>query len=155
MGFFSRLFGGHASDATKGTRPQPSRTLVNQYGALLERSGGLICSEGLLPASKEEIKVALIVAASAAKSTGSILPQVLEHFCIAYASLANFVAPADAKIASQFSNLVKAGANMEANDERLLDVVEGLTNYQAVEIQQRSNEEFARLVKEFDAAVGR
>ena len=53
-------------------------------------------------------------------------------------------------------NLVKASANVrDANDERLLEITEGLEDSRAIEIQQQSNEEFALLVKEFDAAVGR
>ena len=63
------------------------------------------------------------------------------------ASLA-LVDPADAEIASQFWNLVKAGATISETGE-------GVAGSRAREIQQRSDDEFARLVKEFDEAIGR
>ena len=135
---------------------EAAQTLVNQYGMVLERHGEPISSDELLPASKQDIKLALITVARAARSAGQLSPDVLEQFCVGYASLANFVAPAEADVARHFFSVVKSGAGIaDPNDQRLLEVAEALKDSRAIEIQRRSNEEFARLAKEFDAALGR
>jgi hypothetical protein len=49
---------------------------------------------------------------------------------------------------------VQAGTEIkDPNDARLLEITQGLKDNRAIEIQQRSRDEFARLIQEFDAAV--
>ena len=133
---------------------EETQTLVNLYGAVLERCGDLVCSEELLPRPKEEVKAALVVVARAGRDSGELSPQALEHFRVAYASLASFMAPADAEVVREFSNVIKAvGKISDANDERVAGIAEAVSDSRASEIVQRSNEEFAQLIKEFDAAA--
>ena len=128
--------------------------LVNDYGAVLERTGGLIVSEELLPAAKEEIKHALIPVERGTKASGQISAEVMEQFRVAYASLADFVSHEEAEIMKRFYSLVQAGTEIkEPSDARLLEIAEALKDKRVIEIQQRSHDEFARLIQEFDAAV--
>ena len=133
---------------------EKAQTLVKLYGAVLERCGEVVCSEELLPRAKEEIKAALVVVARAGRDSGELPPQALEQFRVAYASLATFMAPADAEVVRQFSNAIKAvGKISDASDERVAGLAEAVSGSRASEIVQRSNEEFAQLIKEFDAAA--
>ena len=129
--------------------------LVNDYGALLELRGGFIVSEELLPAAKQEIKHALIAVGRGAKaSSGQISAEMMEQFRVAYASLADFVSYEEAEIMKRFYSLVQAGTEIkEPSDARPLEIAEGLKDKRVIEIQQRSHDEFARLIQEFDAAV--
>jgi hypothetical protein len=131
--------------------------LVGEYGLLLQRSGGSISSEQLLPASREKIKATLVIMGKYAKVAGGNGPQVLAKMRASYASLADFVAPADAAIASQYADLLKAGASIDEGsdrDERIRQLAARWANAgPALEIKERSTNEFTRLLKEFDAAV--
>jgi hypothetical protein len=128
--------------------------LVNNYGAILERRSGLIVSAELLPASKQEIKQALIAVARTARASGHISAEMMEHFRVGYASLADFVSHEEAEIMKRFNSLVQAGTEIkDPSDAHLLEIAEGLKDNRAIEIQQRSRDEFARLIQEFDAAV--
>jgi hypothetical protein len=128
--------------------------LVNNYGAILERMSRLIVSAELLPASREEIKQALITVARTARASGHISAEMMEHFRVGYASLADFVSHEEAEIMERFYSLVQAGTEIkDPSDARFLKIAEGLTDNRAIGIQQRSCDEFARLIQEFDAAV--
>jgi len=128
--------------------------LVNNYGAILECEKGLIVSAELIPASKQEIKQALIAVARTARASGRISAEMMEHFRVGYASLADFVSPEEAEIMKRFNSLVQAGKEIkDPSDARLLEIAEGLKDNRAIAIQQRSRDEFARLIQEFDTAV--
>jgi hypothetical protein len=128
--------------------------LVNDYGVVLQRCGGHIVSEELLPAPKQEIKNTLIAVALGIKSTGNISPETMEHLRGGYAFLADFVSQEEAEIMSCFDGLVQAGSDIkDPSDPRLLEIAQGLNDKRAFEIQQRSQDEFIRLIQEFNAAV--
>jgi len=126
------------------------QTLVNRYGGVLETCRDMLCSEEQLPASKPAIKAALIAAARASLAASPGNPGAIEPLRVGYASLANFVAPEHARISSAFDQATRLA---EREPERIQDVAAALVDSKALEIQQRSNDEFRQLIKEFDAAV--
>lgn len=133
-----------------------ANNLVNKYSELLSDNSQIIFSEETLPASKEDIKLAIIQVVQAAKSLGQMTPQLLEHFIVAYASLANFVAPEDAEIARLYYKLTEEITDERKNsDEYIKNIANRLKDLPYTEILRRSNEEFNQLLKESETAIGR
>lgn len=130
------------------------KKVVNEYGAILEVGAGLIVSEELLPASKQEIKQALISIARAEGATAHASAEMMEHLRVGYALLADFVSHEEAEIVKRFHGVLQTVADIKApSDTRAIEIAEGLKDNRAIEIQKRSRDEFIRLTKEFDAAV--
>lgn len=130
-----------------------AQDLVNKYGAVLEHSKTLIRSEAALPASKEQIKNALVALARHAKISG-FSPEALEALRVGYASLADFVSERDAEAVNKFDNLTGAAAT-RLDDARLRELAAQVaeSGAGAVEVTSHSTDEFARLTAEFDERV--
>ena len=130
-----------------------AQELVNKYGAILEHSKTIIRSEAVLPASKEQIRDALVALARHAKASGAS-PEALEPLRVGYASLADFVSERDADAATTFDSLATAGA-VELDDTELRQLAGKIaaSGAGALDVQRRSTEEFARLTAEFDGRV--
>jgi len=130
---------------------QRAEVLVSAYGAVLERCQSVLCSEELLPAPKAEIKAALIAAARASRSAGQ--GAAVEHLRVGYASLSNFVPAAEAHSSTRLDQLVTAHDG--ASPEELVRLARQITSLPESSASARSTEEFAQLVREFDAALAR
>jgi hypothetical protein len=121
--------------------------LVNAYGAALERAGSVIASEALLPAPKDDIKGALLYAASEARASGQL--KRVERLRIGYASLANFVPAAESAPVASFDEIVADAAG--ATGPEVVAVAEKLAALPpTTETIERTSAEYARLTKEFD-----
>lgn len=130
-----------------------AQEIVNKYGAVLEHSKTITHSEAVLPASKEQIKDALVVLARHAKASGAS-PEALEPLRVGYASLADFVSEHDADAATTFDSLATAGA-AELNDAQLRELAGKIaaSDAGALDVKRESTKEFARLTAEFDERV--
>ena len=128
--------------------------LVNDYGAILatlKTSEGFI-SVDRLPASKPEIKQALIAVARVAKSRGDSIEELHKG----YMFLAHFVSSEETEIMNRFNELVRAGGAKDASNSRMVEIIQEMTkNKRHMEIQQRTSDEFSRLFREFEAEVAK
>ena len=128
--------------------------LVNDYGAILamlKTSEGFI-SVDRLPASKPEIKQALIAVARVAKSRGDSIEELHKG----YMFLAYFVSREEAEIMNRFNELVRAAAAKDARNSCIAEIIQEMTkNKRHMEIQQRTSDEFSRLFREFEAGVAK
>jgi len=128
--------------------------LVNDYGSILEMletSGGFI-SEDRLPATKPEIKQALIAMALVAKSRGDSI----DLFHKGYMFLAHFVSHEETEMMNRFNELVRAGAAKDASSSRIAEIMQEMAkNKGHMEIYQRITDEFSRLFREFEAEVAK
>jgi hypothetical protein len=128
--------------------------LVNDYGAVLaglKSTGGFISVERL-PASKLEIKHALIAAARVAQYTGDI--SSVDSLHKGYAFLAYFVSHEEAETMNRFNGLIQAGVEKDVSDARIAEIAKEMSkDNQHSKIAQRSVEEFNLLFREFDAEI--
>jgi hypothetical protein len=147
----AQLFQG---DRARARQSWEAKNLVFLYGAILERKRELIISEELLPTSKQEIKQALIAVARAARSTGHISAEMMEHLRTGYACLADFVSHEEAEIMKHYYSLMQTGTEMkDSSDARVLEIAKELADHRYVEIQRRVYGEFVRLMQEYNAAI--
>jgi len=130
-----------------------AQELVNKYGSVLEHSKTVTRSEAVLPATKEQIKGALVALARHAKGSGAT-PETLEPLRVGYASLADFVSEREAEAASTFDNLTAAGA-ADLDDTKLRELAAKIaeSGTGALDVKRQTTEEFARLTAEFDERV--
>lgn len=130
-----------------------AQELVNRYGAVLEHSKSFTRPEAVLPATKQQIKDALVAIARQAK-TSCASPETLEPLRVGYASLADFVCDRDAKAANTFDNLTSGNA-AELDDTKLRELAAKIaeSGVGALEVKRQSTDEFARLTAEFDERV--
>jgi hypothetical protein len=128
--------------------------LINDYGAILamlKTSGGFI-SVDRLPASKPEIKRALIAVARVAKSRGDSIEELHKG----YMFLAYFVSREEAEIMKRFNELARASLGKDASNSRIAEIIQEMAkNNRHMEIQQRTSDEFSRLFREFEAEVAK
>jgi hypothetical protein len=127
--------------------------LVGDYGTILEHNREPILSEDLLPASKQEIKQALIAFARDLISRGYASGvDIVRTNC---ACLATFVPREEAEIVKRFHSLTQSGTEIkDSRDVRNFDeIVKEIADSRAIEIMRRSLNEFDRLLQEFDAAT--
>jgi hypothetical protein len=127
--------------------------LVISYGAILKalEADKKFISEDQLPASKLEIKQALITVARVAKSKGNISD--LDALHKAYMFLAYFVPQQEVEIMDRFYNVLEKD---DTSNERIADKIKEIskdTRYR--EIEKRTSEEFTRLYQEFDGEIAR
>jgi hypothetical protein len=130
-----------------------AQDLVNNYGAILENKENVTTSEAALPASKQQIKDALVALARHAKASGGSR-ESLEPLRVGYASLADFVSERDANSATTFENLTKAPVG-ELDDANLRELAGKIaaSGAGAAGVTRRTTEEFVRLTAEFDERV--
>lgn len=130
-----------------------AQRLVNNYGAVLEHSRTVTRSEAELPATKEQIKDALVALARHSKASGAAT-ETLEPLRVGYASLADFVSERDADAANTFDSLASAGA-ADLDDTTFRELVAKIAESGpgALDVTRQSTEEFARLIVEFDDRV--
>ena len=126
--------------------------LVNDYGAIramLKTSEGFI-SVDRLPASKPEIKQALIAVARVAKSRGDSIEELHKG----YMFLAHFVSREEVEIIKRFNELAQASLAKDASNSRIAGIIQDMAkNKRHMEIRQRTSDEFSRLFREFEAEV--
>lgn len=127
-----------------------AQELVSKYGALLANPQSFIVSADQLPASKEQIKAALMKLARHAKATG-IPADSIEPLRIGYASLANFVSSENANIVNVFETHMKTSIQSGAKDSGLLEIAES----KYPDVLHRANEEYVQLGIEFDDLIQR
>ncbi len=147
---------GHAAASSSdpsGAALLGAQELVNEYGAVLEHSQTVTLSEAVLPATKEQIKEALVALARHSQASGSS-PETLEPLRVGYASLADFVSERDAESANTFDSLATAGAG-ELDHVKLRELAAKIaeSGAGALDVKRQSTEEFARLSAEFDERV--
>jgi hypothetical protein len=130
-----------------------AQELVNKYGAVLEQTKSVIASEALLPASKEQIKAAILQLARYAKASGAT-DKALAPLKVGYASLADFVTVESAKVSNDFDRLLGAGLRAGSSAD-LLETARGIAGLgeSASSVRRESVEEHMRLAGEFDANV--
>jgi len=128
--------------------------LVNDYGAILamlKTSEGFITVDQL-PASKPDIKQALIAAARVAKSRGDSIEELHKG----YMFLAYFVSHEEAEIMKHFDELARASLSRDAGNSRIAEIIQEMAkNKRHMEIRQRASDEFSRLFREFEAEVAK
>lgn len=161
------LFGPRAGDAHQvGAREAPpaaprkpvgrlsaARELVGRYGEVLERSPGHAMPQSWLPASKNDIKDALVLMALAEggiHGPGDLI-QALQS---GYARLAYFVPDEQAAAASDWNKLF-ATFSADMGDEDLLRLAQGIkaTSGVGIEVSERTTREFGALGHEFEARL--
>lgn len=130
-----------------------AQELVNQYGAILENKKNVTASDADLPASKQQIKDALVALARHAKASGATRESI-EPLRVGYASLADFVSADEAKLATSFENLARVPAG-ELDDAKLRELAEKIADSGAgaLDVTRRTTDEFARLAAEFDERI--
>lgn len=135
-------------------RLELAQRIVNEYGRVLEERADareILSPQERLPASKEEIKWALLVVAAVGKATQQITDETLEQFCVGYASLADFVPAAEADGEQRFGEVLRRGPlrddwNREDVEQLAKDIAE--VGY-SPERRQQAIEESAQLIIEF------
>ena len=71
-----------------------------------------------------------------------------------YASLAHFVSPDEAEIMKRYESLLQMSPELTGpSDPRCLAIAHELANSRFLDVIQHCNDEFTRLLKEFDAAL--
>lgn len=130
-----------------------AQELVNKYGVVLEKSKTVTRSEAVLPATKQQIKDALVALARHAKGPG-VSAEAFEPLRVGYASLADFVSERDAEAENTFDSLATAGA-AELDGAKLRELAAKIaeSGAGALDVKHRSTQEFARLIAEFDERV--
>ena len=128
--------------------------LVNEYGRVLEERAEaheILSSQERLPASKEEIKWALLVVAAVGRATGQITDETLEQFCVGYASLADFIPAAEAGGEQRYGEIFR-GVELrdDLSREDVVQIVKDMTEsgYSSERRHQAINES-AHLIVEF------
>jgi hypothetical protein len=155
QGTISPVIPAPASATSGETSLLEAQELVTRYGAVLEHSKTLVRSEATLPASKEQIKRALITVARQARRSGS-LPETLEPLRAGYASLADFLSEREAEATAGFDALTAVtGAQLDNANLRDLAAKIATAGPGALDVKRRSTDEFARLILEFDEQAGR
>lgn len=127
--------------------------LISEYGRVLaEHATGTLKPQEALPASKEEIKWALLIMAALGKAVGQISDQTLEHFYTAYASLAEFVPAAEVRGDRRFSEAVRRGQERaDWTEEDVKELAKEISDSGfSPERRVQVNVEFKRLIEEFD-----
>jgi hypothetical protein len=132
--------------ARKAEMLKEAQQLVNEYGAILEKKTSLVASEATLPASKQQIKDALVALARYTKRSGGS-PDSLEALKIGYGSLADFVSEGEADAVTAFENVAKAPA-AELDDAEF----RGLPEEFKVPAGERDEAEFRELAEKIAAA---
>jgi hypothetical protein len=139
----------------KASQPlEAMQKLVNDYGAILAmlKTSEDFIAVDRLPASKPEIKQALIAVARVAKSRG----HCIEELHKGYMFLAYFVSREEAEIMNSFNELVREGAAKDASNSRIAEIMQEMAeDKRHMEIQQRTSDEFSRLFREFEAEVAK
>jgi hypothetical protein len=135
-----------------------AQRLVNVYGAALDHSAKrMLVSDDLLPAPKDQIKTAILTFARAGRSSGTLSSKSIEQLRIGYASLADFVPREQAEVMSTFHDALASVAKLDPNDpkfrESFFESLAPLGNSLPDETMARSKEQFALLLREFDAAM--
>ena len=132
--------------------------LVNEYGRVLAKhAASVLKPQEALPASKEEIKWALLIMAALGKAAGQISHPMLEHFCTAYASLAEFVPAAEARGDQRFSEAVRRGQERaDWTEEDVKELAKEISDSGfSPERRAQVNVEFKRLIEEFEQIVSK
>lgn len=132
--------------------------LVSAYGRVLEEhAGSMLKPQEALPASKDEIKWALLIMAALGKATGQISTQTLEGLCTAYASLAEFVPAEEARGYQRFSELVHKGQEKaDWTEEDVKQLAKEISDSGfSPERRVQANVEFKRLIEEFDQILSK
>ncbi len=135
-------------------RSELAQRLVNEYGRVLEERAEareILSSQERLPASKEEIKWALLVVAAVGKATGQITDETLEQFCVGYSSLADFIPAAEVGGEQRFGEILRRGElRNDLSREDVVQLVKDITEagYSSERRQQAINES-AHLIVEF------
>lgn len=132
--------------------------LVNEYGIVLaEHAASMLKPQEALPASKEEIKWALLIMAALGKAAGKMSNQMLEQFCTAYASLAEFVPAAEVHGDQRFSEAVRRGQERaDWTEEDVQQLAKEISDSGfSPERRVRINVEFKRLIEEFDQILSK
>ena len=128
--------------------------LVNHYGAILatlKTSEGFI-SVDRLPASKPEIKQALIAFARVAKFRGESIDELHKG----YMFLAYFVSREEVEIMKRFNELARASLAKDVSNSRIAEIIQEMArDKRHTEIQQRTSDEFSRLFREFEAELAK
>lgn len=126
--------------------------LVNDYGvilAMLKTSEDFI-SVDRLPASKPEIKRALIAIARVAKSRGDSIDELHKG----YMFLAYFVSREEAEIMKRFNELGRESLAKDVSNSRIAEIIQEMSqNKTHMEIRQGALDEFSWLFREFEAEV--
>jgi hypothetical protein len=127
---------------------------LNEYGAvltMLKDSGGFI-SIDRLPASKAEIKEALIAVARVSKSRGDFV----EGLHKGYMFLAYFVSREEAAIMARFYELGRESLTKGVSNSHIVEIIQEIArDRRHIEIQQRASDEFSGLFREFEAEVAK
>jgi len=129
--------------------------VVGRYAALLERqTGSPYFPEGALPASKDEVKQALLVVATVRRGTGHISDGDLHIYKAAYTRLIYATPDERATALDRSMTSVKTvGGVANLPNAQLRDVVRGVASaYEAQGVDQ-DQREAAALPAEFDARL--
>ena len=128
--------------------------LVNDYGAVLTmlKNGGGFISIDRLPASKAEIKEALIAVARVSKSRGDSVEELHKG----YMFLAYFVSCEEAAIMERFYELGRESLTKGVSNSHIAEIIQEIaSDRRHIEIQQRASDEFSGLFREFEAEVAK
>jgi len=126
--------------------------LVNDYGAILAmlKTSEDFISVDRLPASKPEVKQALISVARVAKSRGDSIEELHKG----YMFLAYFVSREEAEIMKRFNEVGRESLAKDVSNSRIAEIIQEMSqNKTHTEIRQRTLDEFSRLFREFEAEV--
>ncbi len=122
------------------------KDLVTAYGAVLERHPGPIESTSLLPASKKELKIAILKAAMTPAVVRN--EKMMSALHMGFLSLANFQDGASKAIEAQ-STFMNAGA---LNDEALVDSIANIDMDSYDAVMSKTMQEQRALQIEWEAA---
>lgn len=135
---------------------EAAQLLVSEYGRVLEEHAAyMLKPQEALPTTKEEIKWALLIMAAWGKMTGQITAKSLEQLRMGFASLADFVPAAEARVDQHFSDLVRKGPQRDDwSAEEIQQVAKDIAGSGfSPERRQQANAEFQRLIEEFDQTL--
>ena len=136
---------------SSSSKLQEADELRSKYSVVLEQAAGVLASETLLPASKTQIKDALVYLSRHAIALGASL-ESLEPLKLGYAHLADFVSEETAGERNQLDGLMMDDVST-LDDMDVLAMARQMANSDVAGTAKRSTEEFAKLLAEFEERV--